>query len=111
MEIPFLLCLLSFSITLLAPFLIPVQKCAFYILVQRQTVNHARISADKSLVYLSISDISRHGKFYSMESIKEEFTDEQKNSGCVCYCAPEDRGSVLNHGLKSSELFTDLVKG
>lgn len=110
MEIPFLPCLLFFSTTLLALFYIPVQKCAFYILVQRQTVNHARISAYKSLVYLSISDVSRLGKFYSMKFIKEKFTEEQEFSRCVGYCAPEKHLSMLNNGLKSSELFLDMVK-
>lgn len=70
-------------------------------------MNHARISAYKSLVYLRISDISKLGKFYSMKSIKEKFTEEQEVSGCVCYCAPEDRGFVLNHRLKSTELFLE----
>lgn len=76
MEIPFLLYLLSFSTTLLALFHILAQKCSFYISVQRQAGNLARIFAYKSLVYLSISEISRPGKFYSMKSIKEKFTEQ-----------------------------------
>lgn len=68
-------------------------------------MNRARISAYKSLVYLSISEMSRLGKFYSMESIKEKFTEEQGVSGCVGSCAPEDCVSMLNHRLESTELF------
>lgn len=74
-------------------------------------MNHARIPAYNSLVYLSISDICGPDKFYSMKSIKEKFREEQKISDCICYCAPEDRVSVLSHGVKSRELFLDVVRG
>lgn len=69
------------------------------------------ISSSISLVYLSISWISRLGKFSSTKFINEKFTEEQNISDCTCYHAPADHVSLLNHDLKSNELFLDLVRG
>lgn len=68
------------------------------------------ISSTIYSVYLRFSLISRLQKFSSMKSINGKFTEEQNISGCVCYHAPVDCVSLLKCGLKSKELFLDLVR-
>lgn len=68
------------------------------------------ISSTIHSVYLRFSLISRLQKFSSMKSINGKFTEEQNISGCVCYHAPADCVSLLKYGLKSKELFLDLVR-